>query len=77
MFFFQLQGPFGDEHGEICVFDSVGFDQLVEELLDLLPDGVGPGPQNVAPRHVVVVNKSRLHYHVLIPRWEIHTLLGL
>jgi hypothetical protein len=38
MVFFNLERTFGNEHGEVSIFDSVGFNESIEESLYLLPD---------------------------------------
>lgn len=77
MLLLDFQGFSGDEHWEVRVFHAVGFDELIEEGLDLFPDGVSPWPQNVAARDIVIVDESRLHNHLLIPARKIRVLLSL
>ena len=59
-----LQGGLRDEHGEVAVLHAQLLDAPVEELLDGLPDGVGPGPQHVAAADVVVLDHLRFGDHL-------------
>jgi len=55
-----LKGSVRHEHREVRVFHTELLDLTVEELLDALPDVVGPGAQDVAAAHVVVLDHLRL-----------------
>lgn len=52
----RLQGALGHEHGEVAVLHAQLLDLGVEEVLDGLPDGKGPGTEDVAATHIVVFN---------------------
>lgn len=77
MLFFQLKSFSWDKHREICVLDSVSFDQFVKENLNFFPNRVSPRSQNVTSRHVIIVNESGFNYHILIPSGEISGFLSL
>lgn len=53
---YRFQRPLGHKHREVRVLDAEFLDGLVEERLNLLPDGVRPGAQNVAAGNVIVLN---------------------
>ena len=48
MILLRVQRLLGDEDGEVGVLDAHCFDLAVEPGLDVLPDAVCPGPQDVA-----------------------------
>lgn len=53
------------EEREVAVADAQSLDLLVEEVVDRLPDVVGPRPQDVAAADVVVLDHFRLGDHLL------------
>jgi hypothetical protein len=53
-----LESAGGDEHGEVGVLDTELLDLNVEPGLDLLPDRVRLGSEDVATRDVVVAGRS-------------------
>ncbi|KAI3476391.1 hypothetical protein L1887_62043 [Cichorium endivia] len=69
-----LEHVCGDEHGEVAVLDADLLDLCVEEVLDGLPDKVGPGLEDVAARDVVVVEHVTLAQHLCVPLWEVASL---
>lgn len=77
MVLFGLEGSLRHEHGEVGVLHPNPFDFAVEGLLDDLPDFVGPGPQDVAPGHVVVLDHLRLDDYLLVPLRKVLLLLKL
>lgn len=71
MFLFDLERFPWDEHWEICIFNTICFDQFIEKDLNLLPNRIGPWTKNVASRNIVVIDKSWFYNNFLIPAWEI------
>lgn len=67
----------GDEHGEVGVVHAEGGDGLVEEGLQLTPDEVAPGTQDVAARDVVVLEEFGLRDDLGIPLRGVLILLRL
>ena len=55
------------KHWEVTVLDAQFLDLGVEEPLDDLPDGVGPGPQDVAAADVVVLDELGLGDDLCVP----------
>lgn len=54
-----LESAGGDKHGEVGVLDTELLNLDVEPGLDLLPDRVRLGSEDVATRDVVVADKSK------------------
>lgn len=70
-----LQGVLAHEEGEIRVLDTELLDLVVEPALDLLPDRIRPGAQNVATRNVTVINHLAESDGLRVPVGEVLLLL--
>ena len=77
MILFPLQGSVGDKDGKVAVLHLELLDLRVDEVLDDLPDGEGPGTQDVAARDVVVLHHLGLDERLAVPVREVLSLLGL
>ena len=64
------------EHREVGVLHANLLDLGVEKLLDLFPHVVGGRAQDVAARHVVVVEQLGLSHDLLVPLRELGLLIG-
>ena len=60
MGFLPLQGGMRHEAGKIAVLHAQLLNLRVKEVLDRLPDSKGPGPQDVAAGHIVVLHHLSL-----------------
>ena len=60
-----LQRSVWHEAGEVAVLHAQLLDLRVEEVLDGLPDGEGPGPEDVAAGHVVVLHHLSFRQHLI------------
>lgn len=56
MGFLLLEGRLRNEDWKVGVFDTELLDFLIEELLDFLPNTVGPWTNNVASGDVVILD---------------------
>lgn len=77
MILFCLKLFLADKHGEVAVFDSKRGKLGVQEALDLVPNKVGAGPQDVAARNVIVVDKFGLCDDLGVPLTEVDGLFVL
>lgn len=68
---FFVEGSFSDEHGEVSVLDTESLESRVHEALNLFPDEVRTGSEDVASRDIVVLNQVRLSDHLLVPLREV------
>ena len=53
-----------NEYGKVAVLHAQLSDLGVEKVLDLLPNEVRPRTQDVAARHVVVLDELTFGYHL-------------
>lgn len=56
-----------NKDGEVAILDAHSSDLLADVVADGVPHGVGPRPQDVAARHVVVLNHLPLGDHLRVP----------
>ena len=68
---FLLQQAFRDEHGHIDVLVAGGLEHPVEDMLDILPDGIAVGADDHAAADAAVIDQLGLFNDVGIPLCEI------
>ena len=61
----------GDKNWKIAILHAQFLDLVIKESLDRLPDGVGPWPQDVASRHVIILEHLCLDDDLGIPVGQI------
>jgi hypothetical protein len=59
-----LQCCMGHKAGKVAVLHAQLLDLSIKEILDGLPDGKGPGPQDVAAGHVVILHHLGFSQHL-------------
>ena len=64
MVFLLLEDLRGNEHGEVAVLDTEGFDARIEPFLNRIPDSVGPWSEDVASADAVVVDHFAFDDHL-------------
>ena len=72
MVFLCLKSAFGDKNGKVNVLNTELLDLGVEEGLDLLPDAVGVGEENVAATNFVVGDEFGLRDQRGVPEYFIN-----
>ena len=71
-----LEQALGDQHGQIHVLMPGLLELLVQNLLEILPDGVAVGAEDEHTLDGGVVNQLRLPAHVGKPLGEVHLHVG-
>lgn len=73
--FFSLECLFGNKHREVSIFDSMLFYEHIEESLNIFPNSISPGPQDVTAWDIIIIEHARFVNNVSVPTWEIFLFL--
>ncbi len=71
-----LQQALGDEHGQVYVLMPRLLELLVQEVLNVLPDGVAVGAVNEHALDAGIVDELRLFAHVGVPLGKVGLHVG-